>query len=286
MVTFILVGWQGVTLADVNSPSKATNYPDKISSIGPELSKEELARIAKLNTAELADMLKTGDMQHRYAALNRLRAGDGWKRNFNLLMSIAEKGGDLIVRGFFNEPIKPTAPDEDKRLVDKFLDFLEAQLKKDKPSVSHTQAVESIGRTVHIASAFTKTWRPRKNLHDPPDPNKLVVPYANARVLGILTRCLDSKDWQVRWGAILWLGSIGANDLTKADDVLALLKAQLSKEETSKEGENIKETMIRNTRNAIGRLNREVKFLRYGMPKYGEEKSESSSEFSPYEPNK
>ena len=235
----------------------------RMTKAGPELSNEELAKIAKLSTPELADMVKTGDTRHAYAALRRLKADGGWKRNFDLILSLAEVRGNIIVEGLMG-PVKPSAFAEDKARVDKFLDFLESQLKKDKPSVSRTQAVRSIDKTFRFSAAIKRVWRPQSN--GPVDPNKLEVPYANARVLSILTRCLDSKDWQVRSEAVLWLGGVGANDLAKGEQVAALLNAQFGKEETRQEKESVKARMKQNIQTALRALNHQIKYLRYGMP--------------------
>jgi len=263
----LLVADRGIVQAssgsDPNTVQRKPSDPN-MSKFGPKLSKEELARIAKLTTPELVDMLKTGDTRHAYAARNRLKAGQGWIANFDLLLSIAaETRGNMIVEGFMG-PVKPSASAEDKARVDKFLDFLESQLKKDKPSVSRRQTIRSIAKTVFISAALEPAWRPETN--GPVDPNNLQVPYGNARVLSILTRCLDSKDWQVRSEAVLWLGSVGANDLAKAEQVAALLNAQFGKEETSEEKESVKATMKQNIQTALGALNRQIKYLRYGMP--------------------
>jgi len=242
---------------------------------GPKLSKKELAKIAKLSTPELVNMLKTGDTLHAYAALKRIKANGGWKRNFDLLLTIAaEKRGDMIVEGLVR-PIRTSAAAEDKRLVDKYLSLLEAQLKKDKPSVSRRQAIRSIAQTVFLRAAIRPTWRPLTPLalSDPneSDPNKLEVPYANARVLSILTRCLNNEDWQVRVAAIYGLDAIGANDLAKADNVVAVLKAQLAKEEASKEKKEVKAGMKKVIQHSVRRLDREINELRYGMPSYEED---------------
>ena len=134
---------------DSSRPKKDPYYPDDtMTKWGPKLSEEEQARIAKLSTTELVEMLKTGDTLHKFAALRHLRANGGWKKNFDLLLSIAADkrvGGDMIVGGMVSE-IDESPSAEDKRLVDKFLDFLELELKKDESSVSHSQVVRSLGK--------------------------------------------------------------------------------------------------------------------------------------------
>ena len=126
--------------------------PDNMTKWGPKLSKEEIARINQLPKAELVEMLKHGDTLYAYAALKRLKANGGWEKNFDLLLSIAaETRGDLIVEGFMTGPSSPvevSGSKEAKQRVDKFLDFLEAQLKKEKPSVSRRQAIRSMAKTV------------------------------------------------------------------------------------------------------------------------------------------
>jgi hypothetical protein len=78
VVVFLLVGSL--------SPLQAGNLSDpNMTKWGPKLSKEEKAIIAKLSRAELVEMLRSGDALHAYAALDRLKADEGWKRNFDLL---------------------------------------------------------------------------------------------------------------------------------------------------------------------------------------------------------
>jgi len=108
---------------------------------GPKLSDEESARIGALSLPELVEMLKTGDALHKYYALACLKADGGDKKNFDLLLNLARTGpGDIIVEGLV-APVKPSAPRQDRLRVDKFLDFLEAQLKDPSPSVSRPQAL-------------------------------------------------------------------------------------------------------------------------------------------------
>jgi len=265
---FLLVGSQGTLWAEGSSEPNTTNSEPNdpnMTKWGPKLSEEELAAIAKLSTLELLEMVENGETLHAYAALRQLKADDGLERNFDLLLSIAaETRGDMIVEGLVR-PIKKSAGNKEKRIVDKFLDFLEAQLKKDKPSVSRRQAVRSIAQTVHISGR--PGWR-RFRLADP---NKLEVPYANDRVISILTSCLDSNDWQVRLVAVGWLGEIGANDLKKSDEIIASLNAQFAKEEAIEEKEPIKarrKEQIKQIKKSLRRLNRKIDYLRKGLPEY------------------
>ncbi len=197
---------------------------------GPKLSEEELAEIAKLSVPELAEMLRTGDTMHRFAALDQLEADGGWRKNFDLLLGI---GGDMVVGGLLRRlcPLKTSAPVEDKQLVDKFLDFLQGQLKELKPSVSGPQAVRSIVRTVF----HRDRGLPGMPGYTPPE-----IPYANDRVINILISCLDNDDWNVREEALNWLTNVGANDPAKIDYVIAALETQLTKEQASQENQEVR----------------------------------------------
>jgi hypothetical protein len=157
------------------------------------------------------------------------------------------------------KPIKPSADAEDKRLVDKYLDFLEAQLKKVKPSVSHQQAIRSIAQTTYIAAAIRPAWCSHKPA-DPniPDANEWIVPYANDRVVNILMRCLDNSDWRIREVAIRWLANVGANDITQIDSVIAVLNAQVDKELSRKDKEEIKTKMKNRIHSALRQLNKNI----------------------------
>ena len=242
---------------------------------GPKLSEEQLAAIAKLSTSELVEMLKEGDTLHAYAARNRLKAGAGWKKNFDLLLSIAaERRGDIIVEGLVG-PMKTSVSAEEKRMVDKFLDFLENELKKEKPSVSRRQAVRSIAKTVFFTAAIRPVWGPYRV--DSVDPNDLEVPYANARVVSILSRCLNNKDWRVRSEAVRGLSAVGANDLAEADNVVTLLDAQLAKEEAGGEKEKVKAKMKKAVQNSLRRLNREINwFIKARTPEPNDIRLDSS----------
>ncbi|MCK4850545.1 MAG: HEAT repeat domain-containing protein [Phycisphaerae bacterium] len=217
---------------------------------GPMLTEKELAEIAKLSVPELAEMLKSADTMHRFAALRQLKADGGWRKNFDLLLRIAgkrrgEESRDMVVEGLlFGKfcPLRTSAPAEDKQLVDKFLAFLQGQLKEVKPSVSGHQAVRSIARTV---------FHRDHGLPGSPAPE---IPYANDRVLDILISCLDNDDRNVRQAAIRWLGAVGATDLARSEDVIAALETQLTKEQTSQENEEVKTRRERVIQYAIGRL--------------------------------
>lgn len=214
--------------------------PNVMTKWGPKLSEEELAVIAKLSTPQLAEMLKNGDTLHAFAALNQLTINDGWKQNFDLLLSIAsERRGDMIVEGLI-WPRSTIIDAEYKRMVDKLLDFLESELKREKPSVSRKQAIRSIAQTVDLNAAVKDKFRP---IHLDPntDPNQLPVPYGNERVVNILTKCLDSNDMNVRLEVVDWLGNIGANDRSKSGEIIANLEAQIAKEQMLNESEDAKE---------------------------------------------
>jgi len=218
----------GMCVADAESKP----VPDNMTKWGPKLSGEEEARVAALSTPELIEMLKHGDVMHAFAALRQLRyveAHGGLAKNFDLLLgAAAETRGDMIVDGLVR-PVRQSSSEEERQRTDRFIDFLTAQLHKEKPSVSPQQVVRSLAQTVY------NDWYPLMSRKE--DPNQQPVPYANDRVVGILTECLDHSDRRAREAAIHWLGAIGANDLAKTGDVEALLKAQVAKEEAFAEKE-------------------------------------------------
>ena len=230
---------------------------------GPsELSKAELIRIAQLSTPELAKMLKTGDEPHAYAALRRFKADGGLEKHFYFLLSVARtKRGDMIVEGLM-KPVKTTASDKEKRMVDKFLDFLGSQLKTNKPSVSPQQAIRSMAQAVYLAPDIRSQWHPvqHSSLSDlnEPDPSQLPVPYANDRVVSILTQCLNSKDRKIRETTIHWLAEVGPNDLSKAEEIVAVLEAQALKEDGLNETEEVKEAMKKQAQDSIKRLKQAI----------------------------
>lgn len=241
---------------DSSRPKKDPHRPDDtMTKWGPELSKEERARIAKLSTTELVEMLKTGDTLHKFAALRNLRGYDDWKKNFDLLLSIAADkrvGGDMIVEGMVSE-IDESASAEDKRLVDKFLDFLESELKKDESSVSHSQVVRCLGQVVN---------RPRRAPRSLSSKSETIrhikPPYGYRRVITTLISCLDNKDRNVSGDAIMWLGTVGAEDLTLANKVIAALEAQLAREKI-REKDAIKDYRIKVIEDALNRLRRQLR---------------------------
>ena len=230
---------------------------------GHKLKQEELDRISKLSTEKLVDVLKNGNALQAYAALEQLKKDGGWQKNFDLLLSIAsERRGDMIVEGLL-KPVKETSDPNGKKRVDKFLDFLELQIEKDKPSISQAQAIRSMTQTVRISGL--KGWQRATIVAGiKADPNKLEIPYGNERVINILCSCLDSNDWRVRSEAILGLGGIGANDLRKADEIVEILNSQLVKEETIEDKAVNLERRKELIKYSLQRLNREIILLRKG----------------------
>jgi len=241
---------------DSSRPKKDPHYPDDtMTKWGPKLSEEEQARIAKLSTAELVEMLKTGDTLHKFAALRHLRANGGWKKNFDLLLSIAADkrvGGDMIVEGMVSE-IDESASAEDKRLVDKFLDFLESELKKDESSVSHSQVVRCLGQVV-----LRRRRAPRPMSSKLETIKHIKPPYGYRRVITTLISCLDNKDRNVSGDAIMWLGTVGAEDPALANKVIATLEAQLAKEKI-REKEVIKDYRRKVIEDALNKLRRQLR---------------------------
>ena len=135
--------------------SSTAGPPDNMTKWGPKLSEEEVARIAGLSVPELADMLRTGDTVHAYAALSRLKADGGVARNLDLLLGIAaETRGDMIVEGLAR-PVEASAGDQEKQVVDRLLDLLEAAY---GGTIESNALVESID--IHRA------WRDGKMLPD------------------------------------------------------------------------------------------------------------------------
>jgi len=241
---------------DSSRPKKDPHYPDDtMTKWGPKLSEEEQARIAKLSTAELVEMLKTGDTLHKFAALRHLKANGGWKKNFDLLLSIAADrrvGGDMIIEGLVSG-IDESASAEDKRLVDKFLDFLESELKKDEPSVSHSQVVRSLGQVV-----LRRRRAPRAMSSKLETIKHIKPPYDYRRVITTLISCSDNKDRNVSGDAIMWLGTVGAEDLALANKVIATLEAQLAKEKI-REKEVIKDYRRKVIEDALNKLRRQLR---------------------------
>jgi hypothetical protein len=262
MVLFVFV-----LLVNQSKTCAADYKPDpNMTKWGPKLSEEELAKIAKLPKQELVEMLKTGDMMHAFAALKQLKseARGGLKENFNLLLNIAaEKGGDLIVEGLV-EPAKPTAAPEEKNRIDRFINFLDLQLKLDKPKVSPHQAIRSIAKTVYIASAIRPKWYP--STPSTPyelDPNQLPIPYANDRVITILTRHLNNSNSRIRAAAIGWLSVVGANDMSKSERIVGYLEAQITKEASLNKTKKYKERMVKHARQSLEQLRREIDKRRF-----------------------
>jgi hypothetical protein len=237
---------------DSSRPKKDRNHPDEtMTKWGPKLSEEEQERIAKLSTTELVEMLKTGDTLHKFAALRHLKANGGWKKNFDLLLSIAADrrvGGDIIIEGLVSG-INESASAEDKNLVDKFLDFLESELEKDESSVSHPQVVRCLGQVVSNQRALTTMSSKFESM---------TLPYGYKRVINTLISCLDNKDLNVRNSAIEWLGTVGAEDPAMANKVISSLQDQLAKKETG-EKDTTKDNLKKVIEDALNKLRIKLK---------------------------
>ena len=257
IIVFSMARWEGCLGGD-NLPDPGLIGRKLYVKGGARLTEAESAAIARMSTVELADLLKNGETLHAQAALRRLLAD--WKRNFDLLLSIAaERRGDMIV-GLLARPVQASSSTEEgNAMVDRFLDFLEGQLSKSKPSVTGAEAIRSIALTVYLDGPSMHVVGP-----EPPDPNDLAVPYGNARVLGILRRCLDNEDWRVRYEAAQWLGSVGVNDPNMAENVVFWLEAQSIKEQAGPEDEKIKVQLVASVQTSLERLDRELRGLRLG----------------------
>jgi hypothetical protein len=236
ILIFLAVFFLAIKLKKTSTPvntiqneTRIEKFDNNMTEWGPKLSKDEVDRISKMSVPELVNLFKTGDTIQAYEALRQLKKEGGLKKNFDLLLKIAgETKGAMITEGLLR-PIKISAPDEDKRMVDKYLDFLESQLKNDKPSVPYNWAVRNIGQVIHSSDMPGWNWLgmyPRIT-----DPNKIDIPYANERATYILISCVDSNNRIIRREAINWLGAVGANDFKKIGSIIKLLNDELIKEQ-------------------------------------------------------
>jgi hypothetical protein len=256
IIVFSMARWEG-SLGGDNVPDPGLIGRKLYVKGGARLTEAESAAIARMSTVELADLLKNGETLHAQAALQRLLAD--LKRNFDLLLSIAaERRGDMIVEHLSWPVQASSSTEEGNAMLDRFLDFLEGQLSKSKPSVTGAEAIRSIALTVYLGPRMHAVG-PK-----PPDPNDLVVPYGNARVLGILRRCLDNEDWRVRSEAAQWLGSVGVNDPNMAENVVFWLEAQSIKEQAGPEDEKVKAHLVASVQKSLALLNGELRGLRWG----------------------
>jgi len=124
------------------------------------------------------------------------------------------------------------------------VDFLEAQIKSDKPSVHHGRVILNLAKVVYNPQSI---WDPT----DLEGVRKEPPPYGYERVMGILISCLDNTDWRVRSEAIHWLGTLGAQDSHMGEKVVALLEAQLAKEQASDETKEEKEIRRKGIENTL-----------------------------------
>ncbi len=217
---------------------------------GPKLGQQELSRIAGLPKSELLDMLQNGDTLHAYAALKHLKADGGWKTNFDALLGIAAEGrGDMIVEGLIPRAKGP-GPQDERVFVDRFLDFLEAQLSQEKSSVSKAQAIRSIAKVVYRLHAGTPKKCGQAKSSEPP--------YANSRVRNILMAHLNHREWQVRGRAISWLGIVGANEIARTREIIAALESQRDKEASSSEKAKVKEKLEKTIERSVKKLRQAI----------------------------
>ncbi|MDY7011110.1 MAG: hypothetical protein SVV80_10220 [Planctomycetota bacterium] len=214
--------------------------------------------VAKLSNAELVDMVLKGDTLHKMVAVERLRKGrdgKGWRDNLDVLLSLAEKTGtgDMIVEGLVRPEYVNEGDPTDLKAVDKYIDFLEMQLKNAKPCVSPTQAIRSLGQVVKPPSPPIRRRRiPMPTSASTTEPVK--APYGTARVAKILISQLEKKDWRVREAAVRWLGNFDRSDPQTASKVVAALKSQISKEEKSNEKQKIKDERKAEIHRAIWKI--------------------------------
>ena len=224
----------------------------------PPLSEGELARIARLSTEQLLEMLRAGDRRYAYSALQMLKVNHGWRRNFDALMDLAAKRrGRMIVEGFFPERTGPK-PRAERVLVDKFLDFLEAQLSKRTPSIPKKQAIRSMGQVVRwdtpVWLATPRSAGRATTSEDDGRSEASKPPYGSARVRRILMSCLNHPEWDVRRTAIGWLGYVGANERGSVQEIIAALETQREKEAASDESAKAKDWLRREIDAAISTL--------------------------------
>ena len=229
-----------------------------------QLTEEEKVRISKLSVPELVKLYKTGETLQIYSAADQLKRGDGRKENFDLLLNLAEgPHGQIMTEGLVR-PVKNSAPDEEKRMVDRYLDFLESQLKKEKPSVPYEWAVRGIGQAINVSNESgwkTLSMWPKIN-----DLNDIDIPYANERATNILISCMDSDNKKIREAAIHWFGNIGANDPDKIGDMIKLLNDQLAKEQGKNETEQYEwaKTIIKRSLERLNQKAEEIENIKLG----------------------
>jgi len=139
-------------------------------------------------------------------------------------------------------------------MVDRYLDFLESQLKKDKPSVPYDWAVRGIAQSIHITSNMTD-WKTIDLLSKISDANEIDIPYANDHAINILISCMDNNSFKMRREAISAFGVIGYNDPKKIDNMIKLLEDQLVKEQNRKENQDRIPEITQTVNLSIERIN-------------------------------
>ena len=222
---------------------------------GPKLSDDEIIAISKLSKQQLVKMLKTDDTLHAYTALKMLK--ENLDENFDLLLEIAaETRGDIIVEGLI-VPVKQSSDIKEKRKVDKFINFLNNQLKLKKPSVSADQAIRSIAKTVYLTSAQESKWYSKIY-----DVNDLPIPYANDRAITILKQQLKSSNSHIRAAALDWLSKVAAQDLSKTEEINKIFEAQIKKEESLNKTKEDRERMVKYAQETLNDFKKKTKKLR------------------------
>lgn len=221
----------------------------------PILKPEERERILKLPPRELVEVIRTGNGTSASLALNILKSSDAWKQNFDALLSIAkEKRGEMIAESLQWANSKYASNDE-KRMKDEFLDFLEEQLNKDKPDVKLTQVVRSVEKCIGPTSKVKLRWREQaKALGN--NIEEADIPYGNDKGLDILVRCLDSDRITVRRDVICAIGRVGANDPAQCERLIKRLEEQFAKEQEFVKDEQDLKWIMQDINTAIYRLKR------------------------------
>jgi len=195
------------------------------------------AELRQLSTEELYDVIRTpapgkGAFRREYAITEVVRDGCTVDEVENLIAIAREVGGFLALSiiGPVARHLRSASPtDEEKQAIDRFVDLMEEDAEKESTCVD---SIYGLKRVIMHDYDYLEEWR-KKGKWPPP-------PYANDRVIDIVTRCLDHKSFVRRDQAIQALGSryVGGNDPRRTAEVIDVLKAQRDKELRRKDFDN------------------------------------------------
>jgi len=198
---------------DSDDPEKRFRGPD------PPLSEEEKEQIRNLSRELKFEVIRKGDrLQAQFAFVQVLREG----YNDDDIRTLLEIRGALdrtIVEGLCKVKYEKAATDDEKRRIDYLVDLLAERARE-----GDALAVNGLGRLIM-----------RSHSHEVDHGQDITVsglPYANRRVTDILLECLRHESYHVRLAAAKWLGTVGANEPDRSDEIIAQLQDQLEKEET------------------------------------------------------